>query len=96
MRYDSVPEMAARPDYPYLASHVHINATSEPYEAFMEALGRRRPLSQVHFPTRRIGLEDLIEHLIVEFDVPTLYGRSKGEAFEILAESRRSEERRTR
>ena len=62
----------------------------------MEALGRRRPLSQVHFPTRRIGLEDLIEHLIVEFDVPTLYGRSKGEAFEILAESRRSEERRTR
>ena len=96
VRYDYVPEMAARPDYPYPASHVHINATSEPYEAFAEASGRRRPLSQVHFPTGCIGIEDLIEHLIVEFDVPVLYGRSKEEALGILAESRRLRERRIR
>jgi hypothetical protein len=97
VRYDYVPEMAARPDYPYPASHVHVNATSELYQAFVEAPGQRRPLSRIHFPAGRIGLEDFIEHLIVEFGVPVLYGRGKEEALEILAESReRFEEHRTR
>ena len=51
----------------------------------------------MHFPTGRISLEDFIEHLLVEFQVPILYGRSVREALEILEEGLEEfREKRTR
>jgi len=89
VRYDYVPERAAQePEHPYPASHVHVNASNGSYDEFMRALSEDRPLSQVHFPTGRISLEDFVEHLLIEFRVPILYGRSVREALEILEEGR--------
>jgi hypothetical protein len=56
----------------------------------------KKQLDRLHFPTRRISLEDFIEHLIVELRVPTKRGEEA--ALEVLAESRRTfeEEKRTK
>jgi hypothetical protein len=92
-----VPERAQDSEHPYPASHVHVNATNRYYDEFMRGLGEDRPLSQVHFPTGRISLEDFVEHLLIEFRVPVLYGRSVREAIEILDEGREEfREKRTR
>ncbi len=97
VRYDYVPERSQDPEHPYPASHVHVNATNGSYDEFMASSGEDRPLSQVHFPTGRISLQDFVEHLLVEFRVPILYGRSMREALEILEEGREEfREKRTR
>jgi hypothetical protein len=56
----------------------------------------RYPVGHVHFPTRRVSLEDFLEHLVVEMKVPTRRGQAK--TLELLAESRRrfETEKRTR
>lgn len=93
VRYDYVPEMAeSDEEYEYPVGHVHFNGYSEAYEAF-EVEGKKR-LERLHFPTRRISIEDFIEHLIVEIGVPTK--RGKKAALEVLAESRRTFEREKR
>ncbi len=93
MRYDYVPEEADYdPEYRYPVGHVHFNGHSAAYEAFEAA--SKKPLHRLHFPTRRINLEDFIEHLVVEVGVPTKHGQEK--ALEILAESRRRFETQNR
>jgi hypothetical protein len=91
VRYDYEPGK-----HTYPASHVHINAENEDYNKFMEGT-KYRPLSNLHFPTKRVSLEDFIEHLIVEFEVPLLHGKTKEEVFETLRRGReRFEDRRTK
>jgi hypothetical protein len=95
IRYDYVPERAERdPEYKYPIGHVHFNGYSESYEAF--EMDDKKPLHKLHFPTRRVSLEDFIEHLIIEMGVPTKRGQEK--ALELLAESRKrfETEKRTR
>lgn len=87
VRYDYVPETAERDEeYEYPVGHVHFNGHSEAYERF-EMAGKKQ-LDRLHFPTRRISLEDFIEHLIVEIGMPTKFGKKP--ALEVLAESRRT------
>lgn len=86
VRYDYVPERAeSDPEYQYPVGHLHFGGHSETYEAF--EMEDKKPLHKLHFPTRRVSLEDFLEHLIVELKVPTR--RGKDEALELLAESRR-------
>ncbi len=85
LRYDYVPEEAAKPEFEYPVAHVHFNGTSEAYDGF--DMPGKKPLNKLHCPTERITLEDFIEHLIIEFDAPT-HG-DKEEALAFLAESRR-------
>lgn len=93
VRYDYVPEEASSPEYRYPVAHVHFNGYSEHYEQI--AIPEKKPLEKLHFPTRRISLEDFIEHLIIEFSVPTKCGYA--EALELLSDSREGfEYRRTR
>ena len=98
VRYDYEPEKEGDEDYEYPISHVHVNAKNETYDEFITGVkDKYTPLSDVHLPTERISLEGFIKHLIVEFKVPLLYGKTKEEAFEILDENRRRfQERRTR
>ena len=87
VRYYYEPEMEDNPDYPYPISHVHMNGTNKAYDAFTKgAKINYPPLSDIHFPTRRISLEEFIKHLMVEFKVPPLEGRTKEEVEEILDE----------
>ena len=106
VRYDYVPEMAERDKekkkaerdkekkYEYPVGHVHFNGYSEAYDAF-EMEGKKQ-LDRLHFPTKRISLEDFIEHLVVEMGVSTKFG--KDEARRVLAESRETfqQEKRTK
>lgn len=95
IRYDYVPERAeADPEYQYPVGHVHFNGYSETYEDF--EMADKKPLHKLHFPTRRVSLEDFLEHLIVEMGAPTRQGKDK--ALELLAESRRTfqSEKRTK
>lgn len=95
IRYDYVPDRAGSdPEYKYPAGHVHFNGYSETYEAF--GMGDKKPLYKLHFPTRRVSLEDFVEHLVVEMEAPTRHGQEK--ALELLAESRErfENEKRTR
>lgn len=95
VRYDYVPERAERDEeYEYPVGHVHFNGRSEAYER-LEIEGKKE-LDRLHFPTKRIGLEDFIEHLIVEMRVSTKHG--KDAALEVLADSRKTfeNEKRTR
>jgi len=95
VRYDYVPERAERDEeYEYPVGHVHFNGRSEAYER-LEMEGKKE-LDRLHFPTRRVGLEDFIEHLVVEMGVPTK--RGNGAALKVLAESRETfeNEKRTR
>lgn len=85
VRYDYVPEMAeSNKEFEYPVGHVHFNGRSEAYDA-LEMEGKKQ-LARIHFPTRRISLEDFIEHLIVEMGVPTKSGKEA--ALKVLAESR--------
>ncbi len=95
VRYDYVPERAERDeDYEYPIGHIHFNGHSEAYERFEGE--NKKQLDRLHFPTRRISLEDFIEHLIIEIGVMTKHGKEA--ALEVLAESRRrfEEEKRTK
>lgn len=93
VRYDYVPEEASSPGYRYPVAHVHFNGYSEKYERL--AIPGKKPLEKLHFPTRRISLEDFIEHLIIEFAVPTR--SDPEEALELLSDSREGfDYRRTR
>ena len=87
VRYDYVSERAETdPEYQYPVGHIHFNGYSEIYEAF--EMADKKPLHKLHFPTKRVSLEDFLEHLIVEIGAPTKQG--KDEALELLAESRRT------
>lgn len=97
VRYDYVPEMTERDKekkYEYPVGHVHFNGHSEAYDAF-EMEGKKQ-LDRLHFPTKRISLEDFIEHLVVEMGVSTKFG--KDGARRVLAESRKrfQQEKRTK
>lgn len=93
VRYDYVPERAERDgEYEYPVGHVHFNGRSDAYGR-LEMEGKKE-LDRLHFPTRRIGLEDFIEHLIVEMRVPTR--RGKEAALKVLAESRETFENEKR
>jgi hypothetical protein len=95
VRYEYVPELAAKSDYPYSKGHVHLSATAPDYDELIK-LHEKKPLHQVHFPAGRISLEDFIQLLIVEFHVPTHSSRER--ALALLEESRRVflEEKRTK
>jgi hypothetical protein len=90
VRYDYAPD--ALTNHP--AAHVHFNGISDTYNSFLNA--EEKPLRDVHFPTDRITVEDFIEHLVREYDVPT--HRGKKAALRFLAERRREfhEQHRTR
>lgn len=93
VRYDYVPEEASSSGYRYPVAHVHFNGYSVHYERFV--IPEKKPLERLHFPTRRISLEDFVEHLIIEFAVPTKCDVE--EALEILSDSREGfEDRKTR
>lgn len=54
------------PGYPYSAAHVHLN---------LHEGGRQvgsKVFKKLHLPTGRVGLEQILIHLILEFDVPTI------------------------
>lgn len=98
IRYDYEPEKGRAQDSdnedagggPYPDSHVHVNAHNEAYDEFIKSIkDKYTPLSDIHFPTARISLEAFIRHLIVEFRVPLLHGKSKREALQILEEAER-------
>lgn len=93
VRYDYVPEEASSSEYRYPVAHIHFNGYSEYYDQL--AIPGKKLLEKLHFPTRRITLEDFIEHLIIEFAVPTKCDYE--EALELLSDSREGfEYRRTR
>jgi len=95
VRYDYVPERAERDEeYEYPVGHVHFNGHSEAYDRY--EVEDKKQLDRLHFPTRRISLEDFIEHLVIEMKVPTKQGEEA--ALDVLAESRKvfEEEKRTR
>ncbi len=86
VRYEyELLEYQNNPKYRYPIAHMHLNASSALYEACMGSQ-ETMPLGDVHFPTRRITLEEFIELLIVALHVPTP-GRSQQEALTILADS---------
>ena len=91
LRYEYVPEQVAkkRP-----VAHVHFNGTSEVYNTFN--MPEKKALPKLHCPTGRLPLEDFIEYLITEFNVPTKSGPKEALAF--LAENREKfyREKRTR
>jgi len=97
VRYDYEPEMEHDKNYEFPISHVHVNAHNDAYDEFIKRVkGKYTPLSDIHLPTKRISLEDFIEHLIVEFKVPPLHGKTKEQALTILEEGRqRFEKNRT-
>jgi hypothetical protein len=83
-------ENLSNEDGPYPVSHVHVNAHNDTYEEFIKSIkGKYTPLSDIHLPTKRISLEDFIEHVIVEFKVPLLHGKTKKQALDLLEEGRR-------
>lgn len=93
LRYEYVPEEAEfDPDFEYPIGHVHFNGRSSSYEQFQAE--DKKPYPDLHCPTRRIALEDFIEHLIIELQVPTK--RAKKHCLEILAESRSTYENKKR
>lgn len=94
VRYDYVPLKAIEDDYEYPSAHLHFNGHSEAYESF--DLEEKKALHKLHFPSKRISLEDFIEHLIVEFGL--LPEGEKHEAVRFLEESRSTfeEKKRTR
>ena len=73
-RYDYEGAEAEAGGYQYPVAHLHINATPRSYRG-------AKPFPRLHFPTRRLSLEEIIRHLIVEHDVPTLCPRDEALAF---------------
>ena len=71
----------------YPPSHIHVNAENRAYNDFVKGTRHaKRPLHEVHLPTRRISLEAFIRHLIVEFDVPPVPGKTKAQILGTLDE----------
>ncbi|MGH2391140.1 MAG: hypothetical protein ACRDIE_23335, partial [Chloroflexota bacterium] len=66
--------MAREEKSPYPIAHLHVNASPEHYTG-------RKPFPELHLPTRRLSLEEIIRHLIVEHEVPTLCGEGEALAF---------------
>jgi len=64
-RYEYERKQAAESDYAYPISHLHVNASPQYYAG-------KKPFPDLHLPTRRLSLEEIIRHLILEHDVPTL------------------------
>lgn len=93
-RYEYDPEQAIKdPEYKYSVAHVHFNGHSEGYNP--GAIPEGKSLQDLHFPTRRIALEDFVEHLIVELGVEPRGSRKA--ALRILADSREGfKDRQTR
>lgn len=73
-RYDYEAEQAQAPDYRYPVAHLHINAEPIDYR------GAKR-FRDLHLPTRRLSLEALIRHLVVEHNVPTFGDTAEALAF---------------
>lgn len=73
-RYEYGREIASVGGYPYPVSHLHVNAEPSYYRG-------TKPFPDLHLPTRRLSLEEIIQHLIVEHDVPTLGPREDVLAF---------------
>lgn len=73
-RYEYERRVATAGDYPYPVAHLHVNATPACYEG-------PKSFPSLHLPTRRLSLEVIIRHLIVEHDVPTLGSRAEALAF---------------
>ena len=89
LRYEYVPEQAEfDPEYKYPIGHVHFNGVPDSYERF--EMDDKKPYPDLHCPTKRIALEDFIEHLILELRVPTKV--AKEDCLALLAESRREYE----
>jgi hypothetical protein len=89
LRYEYVPEEAEfNPKFKYPVGHVHFNGISSSYERFQA--DDKKPYPDLHCPTRRIAVEDFIEHLITELRVPTK--RAESECLELLDESRKTYE----
>jgi hypothetical protein len=73
-RYDYERAEAEAGGYQYPVAHLHVNATPPSYRG-------SKPFPRLHFPTRRLSLEEIIRHLIVEHDVPTLCPQDEALAF---------------
>lgn len=73
-RYDYERSEAEAGSYQYPVAHLHINATPRSYRG-------SKPFPRLHFPTRRLSLEEIIRHLIVEHDLPTLCPRDEALAY---------------
>ncbi|HVC33571.1 MAG TPA: hypothetical protein VNL16_08690 [Chloroflexota bacterium] len=73
-RYEYERLQAESGTYPYPVAHWHVNATPAAYAG-------ARPFPELHLPTGRLSLEDIIRHLIVEHAVPTLCPRADALAF---------------
>lgn len=65
-------------------AHLHINVDPPLYVG-------DKPFRDLHFPTHRLSLEEIIRHLIVEHDVPTIADRQQ--ALDFLVEQQRDFER---
>ena len=85
VRYEYVPEEAARPDYPYPRGHAHFGGEAPGYRDMINQF-EHKPLHQIHFPTGRITLEEFIELLIIEFHAVTRM--NKGDAIALLRSGR--------
>jgi hypothetical protein len=73
-RYEYDRRAAARGDYPYPIAHLHVNASPVCYEG-------SKPFPDLHLPTRRLSLEEIVRHLIVEHGVPTIGSREEALGF---------------
>lgn len=84
IRYEYERGQAEAGSYPYPVSHLHVNAEPRWYRG-------AKPFPDLHLPTRRLSLEEIIRHLIVEHDVPTL--GPKQDALDFLDEQQADFER---
>ena len=57
-------EYDRNPPHPHPAAHLHLNAA-----ALDDYCPKHRPLSKIHFPTRRMPLEAMIRLLVDQFEV---------------------------
>ena len=73
-RYEYEPALAAAGNYQYPVAHMHVNAKPEHYDG-------DKPFPELHFPTRRLSLEEIIRHLIIEHDATTRGSREDALAF---------------
>lgn len=84
--YETEP-LDARARYP--VGHLHVNAEPRNYSQIETIKG----FSSLHFPTRRLTLEEILWHLINEY-TPSVSNVEKDEWFELLNESKAGYEER--
>lgn len=73
-RYEYERARAEAGDYRYPVAHLHVNATPLCYRGV-------KAFPDLHLPTRRLSLEAILRHLIVEHDVPVLGDRDAALTF---------------